>query len=120
MARERVSLLYNPQEVGRFRPAPALRAETQWTLGVGEDAVLIGFVGALKLEKGAFRLAAAFNGAMAQRPTLRQVIAPEFHSLHLLRGWTADVRPLYSAMDVLAVPSEWLEPVGRVSIVAQA
>jgi glycosyltransferase involved in cell wall biosynthesis len=134
VARERVSLLYNPLEVERFRPDPVLRAESRRALGVGEDAVLVGFVGALKPEKGAFRLAAAYNQAMPLRPALRalwvgeeaahaqllETIASEFHGRHILRGWTADMRPLYAAMDVLAVPSEWLEPFGRVSIEAQA
>ncbi|QSQ22280.1 glycosyltransferase family 4 protein [Pyxidicoccus parkwayensis] len=134
VARERVSLLYNPLELERFRPDAALRVESRRALGVEDGTVLVGFVGALKPEKGAFRLASAFNQAMPLRPLLRalwvgeeaahakvrEAIAPELHGRHILRGWTADMRPLYAAMDVLAVPSEWLEPFGRVSIEAQA
>ena len=126
----RVSLLYNPVDVEPFRPDSALREESRRALGVGEDTVLVGFVGALKPEKGVFGLAAAFNGAMALRALwvgeeaaharLREAVAPEFQERHVLRGWTGDMRPLYAAMDVLAVPSEWLEPFGRVSIEAQA
>lgn len=55
--------------------------------------------------------------AMAQRPTLwvgeeaahaklREAIAPELHGRLLLRGWTADMRPLYLAMGVLAVEAQ--------------
>ncbi|QQR44075.1 glycosyltransferase family 4 protein [Myxococcus xanthus] len=76
----------------------------------------------------------SFNQAMAQRPALRALwvgeetaharlresISPELQARHILRGWTRDMRPLYAAMDAVAVPSEWLEPFGRVSIEAQA
>jgi glycosyltransferase involved in cell wall biosynthesis len=134
VAPERVSLLYNPLDVEHFRPDAALRAESRRALGVDADALLVGFVGALKPEKGAFRLAEAFNRAMPQRPALRALWVGEEHAhpklrealsrnlreRHLLRGWTGDMRPLYAAMDILAVPSEWLEPFGRVSIEAQA
>ncbi|QRN96389.1 glycosyltransferase family 4 protein [Archangium violaceum] len=134
VARQRVQLLYNPLDVEHFRPNARLRAESRHALGVREHEVLVGFVGALAPEKGAFRLAEAFNEAMPQRPSLRalwvgqeeahsrlrSVIVPALQERHLLRGWTADVRPLYAAMDVLAMPSEWLEPFGRVSIEAQA
>lgn len=132
--RERVRLLYNPLDVEHFRPDERLRAGSRRALGLGEDEVLVGFVGALAPEKGAFRLAEAFNEAMALRPSLRAlwvgqeethprlraVMAPGLQGRHLLRAWSADVRPLYAAMDVLAMPSEWLEPFGRVSIEAQA
>jgi glycosyltransferase involved in cell wall biosynthesis len=134
VARERVSLLYNPLDVERFRPDAALRAETRRALGVREGELLVGFVGALKPEKGAFRLAEAFNHAMPRRPALRalwvgeesahpklrELLTPELRERHILRGWTGDMRPLYAAMDVATMPSEWLEPFGRVSIEAQA
>lgn len=134
VAPERVSLLYNPLEVERFRRDAALRAESRRALGLSEDAVVIGFVGALSPPKGAFRLAAAFNQAMPARPSLRalwvgeeashsklrEAIAPGLQERHMLRGWTKDLRPLYAAMDVLAVPSECMEAFGRVSIEAQA
>ncbi|NTX50297.1 glycosyltransferase family 4 protein [Myxococcus sp. CA039A] len=134
VAFERVRLLYNPLDVGYFRPDEERRAEARRALGVSADEVLIGFVGALKPEKGAFRLAEALNQAMplrpglralwvgeeAAHPRLRAALAPELHQRHLLRGWTSDMRSLYAAMDVATMPSEWLEPFGRVSIEAQA
>ncbi|NTX34668.1 glycosyltransferase family 4 protein [Myxococcus sp. CA033] len=134
VAFERVRLLYNPLDVGYFRPDEERRAEARRALGVSADEVLIGFVGALKPEKGAFRLAEALNQAMplrpglralwvgeeAAHPRLRAALAPEFHHRHLLRGWTSDMRSLYAAMDVATMPSEWMEPFGRVSIEAQA
>ncbi|MCY1019040.1 glycosyltransferase family 4 protein [Pyxidicoccus sp. MSG2] len=134
VASERVSLLYNPLDVEYFRPDAGLRDASRRALGVNEDALLVGFVGALKPEKGVFRLAAAFNQAMprsprlralwvgeeASHPRLREAISPELQERHVLKGWTGDMRPLYAAMDVAVVPSEWLEPFGRVSIEAQA
>lgn len=132
--REQVQLLYNPLELSHYREVAGLRAGARVALGVGEDEVLVGFVGALAPEKGAFRLAEAFNQAIALRPRLRGLwvgqeaahprlqaaLSPQTRGHHLLRGWTGDLRPLYAAMDGLAMPSEWLEPFGRVSIEAQA
>ncbi|WP_163779118.1 glycosyltransferase family 4 protein [Myxococcus vastator] len=134
VAPERIQLLYNPLDVEHFRPDAELRATTRQALGIGATEVLVGFAGALKKEKGAFSLAKAFNEAMAQRPALRalwvgeetaharlrEAISPEFQARHILQGWTRDMRPLYAAMDAFAVPSEWLEPFGRVSSEAQA
>ncbi|NOJ77838.1 glycosyltransferase family 4 protein [Myxococcus xanthus] len=134
VAPERIQLLYNPLDVEHFRPDASLRTKTRQALGIGETEVLVGFAGALKREKGAFSLVQSFNQAMAQRPALRALwvgeetaharlresISPELQARHLLRGWTRDMRPLYAAMDAVAVPSEWMEPFGRVSIEAQA
>jgi glycosyltransferase involved in cell wall biosynthesis len=131
---ERVQLLYNPLDLGHFRPEPRLREETRAALGLTEEHVLVGFVGSLDQAKGAFSLAEAFNQAMPAAPhlralwvgqekthaRLREALSPALHARHTLRGWTADVRPLYAAMDVLAMPSEVLESFGRVSIEAQA
>ncbi|MBF5045767.1 glycosyltransferase family 4 protein [Aggregicoccus sp. 17bor-14] len=134
IARERVQLLYNPLDLERFQPDAALREASRAALGLAQEDVLVGFVGSLDTAKGAFRLAEALNGAMPEAPRLRAlwvgqesaharleaVIAPGLRARHTLQGWSADVRPAYAAMDVLAMPSEWLEPFGRVSIEAQA
>jgi len=131
---DRVQLLYNPLDVEHFRPDAALGEAARRALGINEAEVLVGFAGALKQEKGAFCLAGAFNQAMRVRPALRALwvgeeaaharlrglIAPEHQTRHVLLGWTRDMRPLYAAMDAVAIPSEWQEPFGRVSIEAQA
>lgn len=134
VATEKIRLLYNPLDVEHFRPDATLRMATRRALGVEDTEVLVGFAGALKKEKGAFSLAQAFNQAMPQRPALRALwvgeeaaharlcaaIAPQLQARHIFQGWARDMRPLYAAMDAFAVPSEWLEPFGRVSIEAQA
>ncbi|XXF78482.1 glycosyltransferase family 4 protein [Myxococcaceae bacterium GXIMD 01537] len=130
----RVQLLYNPLDVAHFRPAPELRAATRAALGLAEEDVLVGFVGSIDPGKGAFTLARAFNRAMPRAPrlralwvgqesahaALREALTPELRERHHLRGWTADPRPLYAALDGLAIPSQAEEPFGRVSIEAQA
>ncbi len=134
VAAERIQLLYNPLDLEHYRPAPALRAETRAALGLAEEDVLVGFIGSIDDSKGAFTLARAFNRAMPLAPrlralwvgqeqahgALREALAPGLHARHHLRGWTADPRPLYAAMDGFAMPSQVLESFGRVSIEAQA
>lgn len=134
VAAGRVQLLYNPLDVAHYRPAPELRAATRAALGLTEEDVLVGYVGAIEGPKGAFRLAEAFNRAMPLAPrlhalwvgqeeahaALKAALSPELLGRHHLRGWTADPRPLYAAMDGFALPSELMESFGRVSIEAQA
>lgn len=134
VAAEHLQLLHNPLDLEHYRPAPELRAETRAALGLAEDDVLVGFIGSIDDSKGAFGLAEAFNRAMPRAPrlhalwvgqekahdALREALAPELRARHHLRGWTADPRPLYAAMDGFAMPSRVLESFGRVSIEAQA
>jgi glycosyltransferase involved in cell wall biosynthesis len=52
---------------------------------------------------------------------LRARIAGSPHAArHRLEAWVADVATLYPALDILAVPSIYPEPFGRVSVEAQA
>lgn len=129
-----VQKLHNPLDIAYYSDTSARRVSARAELGVGRNEVLVGFVGAIAPEKGAFRLAQAFNEAIALRPQLRGLwvgenashrrlktaFSPSTAHCHLLRSWTRDLRPYYAAMDALAVPSEWLEPFARVSIEAQA
>src|SRR6185437_4911536 len=39
---------------------------------------------------------------------------------HLFRRWTRDMQGIYTALDLVAIPSEYAEPFGRVSVEAQA
>ena len=132
---EHISVLYNPLNLEYFKPDPALRKATRHSLGYTDEDVVIGFIGAMHPDKGMFQLADAVNQAMSQVPNLKALWLGEgraagalenklnaggFASRHSRHGWTADVRPYYAAMDILAMPSVESDTFGRVSIEAQA
>lgn len=135
MSVERASVLYNPIDTARFQPSPAARASTRARLGLTDAEVVVGYVGRMIAAKGIFTLADAaerFLGADASArmlwvgdgedsAELRARIAQSAHSSrHLFLGWEADCGALYPAFDILAVPSIYPEPFGRVSVEAQA
>jgi glycosyltransferase involved in cell wall biosynthesis len=135
MSVERASILYNPVDTQRFRPSAALRASARARLGFGEGDVVVGYVGRMLVAKGIFTLLDAGEQFLAAEPaarmlwvgdgddsaTLRARIAPSAHaSRHCCLGWEADLAALYPALDILAVPSLYPEPFGRVSVEAQA
>lgn len=127
-------LLYNPLQVSRFVPDPEQRIKLRSELGLAETDVLVGYVGSIERNKGAFTFARAADCAMeragnlkvlwvgqvAAHPVLEAVLSKRFRHNHMIRPWTNSPEHLYPALDVLAVPSEWPEPFGRVAIEAQA
>ena len=130
-----IQVLYNPLDLNYFHPDPLLRHTTREAMGLKEDDILLGFVGALHRDKGIFVLADAVNQAMASRPNLKALWVGEgphsaefmahlhnsgFATRHIMQKWTADVRPYYAAMDMFAISSLRSETFGRVSIEAQA
>jgi glycosyltransferase involved in cell wall biosynthesis len=132
---ERASVLYNPIDTERFRPSPALRAGTRVRLGFGDSDVVVGYVGRMIEAKGIFTLLEAAERVLAveacalvlwvgdgdDTAALRARIARSPHaSRHRYRGWEADMTALYPALDILAVPSLYPEPFGRVAVEAQA
>lgn len=132
---ERISVLYNPLNLDYFKPDPELRKATRRGLGYAEDDVLLGFVGAMHPDKGILQLADALNQAMAHIPKLKalwvgegpaiaelaaHICSGSYAARHSIHQWTADVRPYYAAMDMLAIASVESETFGRVSIEAQA
>jgi len=133
--RERIRVLHNPLNLDYFKPDPALRKTTRQSLGYADDDIVLGFIGALHPDKGILHLAEAANQAMTQLPKLKALWVGEgpaadelearigsggFAPRHVSHKWTADVRPYYAAMDMLAIPSVESETFGRVSIEAQA
>lgn len=131
----RIDVLPNPVHVGHFAPDPALRRRTREELGIGPGEVLVGFVGRLEEAKGVFPYADALEAAMGRCPRLRGLWVGDgearsgllerlwnspFRQRHSHVGWVADVRPWYSAMDLLVLPSIGPETFGRASIEAQA
>jgi len=135
MSVERASVLYNPIDTGRFQPSPAARASTRARLGLPDPALVVGYVGRMIEAKGIFTLFEASERFLAAEAAahvlwvgdgehgeaLRGRIARSPHAgRHRLEGWQADMEALYPALDILAVPSLYPEPFGRVSVEAQA
>ncbi len=135
MSVKRASVLYNPIDTGRFRPSAALRASTRARLGLGESDVVVGYVGRIIAAKGIFALLDAARHFLAAEPSARmlwvgdgedcatlraRIAASPDASRHCFLGWEPDMTALYPALDVLAVPSLYPEPFGRVSVEAQA
>jgi glycosyltransferase involved in cell wall biosynthesis len=135
MSVERASVLYNPIDTGRFRPSRAARLSARARLGCGDSALIVGYVGRMIAAKGIFTLADAAErflpaNAAAQvlwvgdgedSGALRRRVEQSAHaSRHRFLGWEGDPATLYPALDILAVPSIYPEPFGRVSVEAQA
>lgn len=135
VAAGRVKVLYNPVNVSRCRPDPAKGRAIVQDLGIGEDAIVLGYAGRINAGKGVFVLLEAATAAMAREPRLhclwigdgrdaaalqeRAADGPMADRHHFL-GWTNDVHPYYSAMSMLGFPSLKAETFGRVSVEAQA
>ncbi|HEY2036758.1 MAG TPA: glycosyltransferase family 4 protein [Steroidobacteraceae bacterium] len=135
MSVERASVLYNPIDTGRFRPAPAVRVSARARLGLADSHVAVGYVGRMIAAKGIFTLADAAGrflpadasvqvlwvGDGEDSAALRARIEQSAHaSRHRFLGWEGNPAALYPALDILAVPSIYPEPFGRVSLEAQA
>ncbi|MBK7864929.1 MAG: glycosyltransferase [Archangiaceae bacterium] len=134
LPQEKVPLLYNPIALDRFVRCAVQRATVRRALGIADSDVLVGFTGAMSAAKGAPFLAGVLNQAMAKEPRLqavwvgdareqapiRALLEPRHLARHRFLPWADDVQRVYPALDVLAVPSQWREPFGRVSVEAQA
>jgi glycosyltransferase involved in cell wall biosynthesis len=132
---ERASVLYNPIDTERFRPSVPLRASTRGRLGFSDADVVVGYIGRMTQVKGLFTLlesAEQFLAAEAaarvlwvgdgeDSPELRARIGRSAHAgRHSILSWEPNTAALYPALDILAVPSLYPEPFGRVSVEAQA
>lgn len=132
---ERVRVLYNPVSMTRCQPDPQRRRELLRSLGIGEEAIVLGYAGRMHMGKGVFTLLEAATAAMTEEPRLHclwlgdgpdaqavreQAAAGPVASRHHFLGWINDVHPWYSAMSMLAFPSIAPETFGRVSVEAQA
>jgi glycosyltransferase involved in cell wall biosynthesis len=135
MSVERASVLYNPIDTERFRPSPTARVSARARLGFSDSNVVVGYVGRMIEAKGIFTLLDAAERFLAAEACARMLWvgddedsaalrARSAHSAnasrHRFLGWEANPAALYPALDILAVPSLYPEPFGRVSIEAQA
>jgi glycosyltransferase involved in cell wall biosynthesis len=130
-----VHVLYNPVNLQRCQPDPWRRHAILRSLGIDEEATVLGYAGRMHRGKGVFTLLEAANAAMIAQPRLHclwlgdgpdalalraQAAAGPAASRHHFLGWIDDVPPYYSAMSMLAFPSIAPETFGRVSVEAQA
>lgn len=108
---------------GEFDPetVAAQREPVRRQLGIGPDAIAVGFIGRVVREKGIVELFAAWRTLRDDLPELRLVIAgvlededaipaDVLHALstdprvHLV-GRCRDIPPLYAALDIIALPT---------------
>lgn len=111
-------------------PAPFERAEPA-RLDLPPDAVAVGFVGRLVVEKGLPELAAAWRQVVEEDSRLHLVIAGSGDAESFLRkelgdaprvrwlGFRTDMPAVMRALDLVAVPS-WMESFGLVAVEAMA
>jgi glycosyltransferase involved in cell wall biosynthesis len=135
MSVEHASVLYNPIDTERFRPSSAAKVRTRERLGFSDSDLVVGYVGRMIEAKGIFTLLEASERFLAAEPAARMVWVGDGEdtgglqarltrsphaSRHRFEAWEADMAALYPALDILAVPSIYPEPFGRVSVEAQA
>lgn len=131
----RLTRLYNPIDLKRFRPNPTQRARVRAALDLPADAFLVGFVGRHELGKGVHILREALVHAMARDSRVHALwvgTGPEWTNTHsTIAGslyarrhrfveWTNSPEDYYAALDCMIAPSQALETFGRVVAEAQA
>ncbi len=131
----RLSKLYNPIDLQRFKPDTARAAQTRAALKLPDDAYLVGFIGRHELGKGVEVLRKALSLAMAQDPQLHAVwvgVGPEWRNTqsviaqdanatrHVFVDWTDRPEDYLVALDTLIAPSQEIETFGRIVAEAQA
>jgi glycosyltransferase involved in cell wall biosynthesis len=131
----RMGILYNPIDTHRLSPSSEARVRMRASLALTDGQIAVGYVGRMVQEKGIFTLLDASERLLAQAPEALIVWVGDgldlpklqarlehstFRQRHIFRRWTDDMQGVYNALDVVAVPSEYAEPFGRVSVEAQA
>ncbi|WP_266158192.1 glycosyltransferase family 4 protein [Dyella silvatica] len=130
-----VQVIYNPVNMASCQPDPQKRHEILQSLGIDDEAIVLGYAGRIHGSKGVFTLLDAAHEAMAREPRLHclwlghgpssqelheRIAAGPFAERHHVLGWINDVHPYYTALSMLAFPSIATETFGRVSVEAQA
>jgi len=133
--RGRLTRLYNPIDLQRFRPDAKIREQIRADLNLPAGALVVGFVGRHETSKGVRVLRAAFEQAMDCQPNIyalwvgggdqwsetRAVVRASRHGdRHRFIEWTRTPEQIYAALDGLVAPSFAPETFGRVVAEAQA
>lgn len=132
----RVQVMYNPVNTALFRPDPARGTAVRSSLGIPQDAIVLGYAGRMHGGKGIFPLLEAAQQAMRAEPRLHclwvgdgpdaaalraaAAASPDTATRHHFTGWSDDTTGYFSSFSMLAFPSVATETFGRVSIEAQA
>ena len=110
--------------MGRFQPAKSdgvVRRASRARLGIAEDSPVVGFVGRVVREKGIVELVTAWGALRSEFPKLHLVVVGPFEAedplpeptervlksdprIHLV-GLDWNTPPLYSAMDLVVLPT---------------
>jgi len=132
---DRVQVLHNPVDIDRYRHEPGVAREVRESLGIDDDAIVIGYCGRMLKSKGIYTLFEAASAAMDVEPRLHclwvgemvesealrtRALAGRHARRHHFTGQVDDPARYYSAFSFLAFPSIAPETFGRVSIEAQA
>src|SRR5512146_1544978 len=86
---ERASVLYNPIDTERFRPAPAARTSARARLGLGDSELVIGYIGRMIAVKGIFTLCDAADRFLAAEASARMLWVGDGEDCEALRARTA-------------------------------
>ncbi|HVT66081.1 MAG TPA: glycosyltransferase family 4 protein [Mycobacteriales bacterium] len=139
---DRVGVVHNGVDVARYTPGTdADKAAARSELGIADEDEIVLYLGRIDKVKGIETLIDAVNRLAVRRPRLHLLVVgrPAWHEtpeageryVESLRTAAKAVRatflaarldavPLYRVADVVAMPSEWPEPFGRVAIEAMA
>lgn len=140
---DRIAMVYNATDTGRFNPAVVPRGALRSRLGIDEHVPLVGLVGRFTVWKGHLELVQAFLRVREQIPQARLVLVGRataedgdgedsyvqrirrlINELSLTDSvdwveWMANTPGLMKDLDILAMPS-WEEPFGLVVTEAMA
>lgn len=138
-AEAKMRIVLNPLETARYKPDPAVRAQTRAALGIGNDTLLITGAGRFVEWKGFDNLISAYADILKRNSLThgktRLLLAGDGEEkdrlLKLSRettvgeniimpGFVQDIRPYLQASDIFVLPSKTPEPFGIVLLEAMA
>lgn len=135
----KMRVVLNPLETARYKPDPAVRAQTRAALGISDDTILITGAGRFVEWKGFDNLIYAYAD-MLKRSSLthektRLLIAGDGEEKErmmklikltavgkdiIMPGFVQDIRPYLQASDIFILPSKTPEPFGIILLEAMA